>query len=44
MVVHKKDLVQLWNPLRKHWVLVNAKIGKIVGHRKTPYKDVRIRE
>jgi len=44
MVVHRKDLVQLWNPMKKVWTLVNTKEGKIISHRKTPYKNIRIKE
>ncbi len=39
-----KDKVQLFNPRSHTWVLVDTKIGGIVGHgRKQPYKNVPIR-
>jgi len=34
--------VQLRNPLTKNYVKVDRKVGKIVGRKKTPYKNVKL--
>ncbi|GAG40153.1 unnamed protein product [marine sediment metagenome] len=36
-----KNRVQLQNPKSKLWVKVDISIGKILGHKKTPYKNIR---
>ena len=38
-----KDLVQLWNPKSKRWVLIDKKVGGILRYRKSePYKGIPI--
>ena len=36
-----KNRVQTRNPKSREWVKVDTSIGKILGHKKTPYKNVR---
>jgi hypothetical protein len=38
------ELVQLLNPITKHWVVIDKTLGKILKHSRTskPYKNITI--
>lgn len=40
----KQELVQVQNPVTKHWVLINKTLGQILKHSRTskPYKNIKI--
>ncbi len=37
----EKNRVQLFNPIDKYWIKMNTETGSVIGHKKTPYKNVR---
>jgi len=37
-----KNRVQLQNPMTKEWVKVNTKTGRIIGRKKTPWKNIKL--
>ena len=39
----KERFVQIQNPKSKQWVKIDRKLGKIVGHKSTPYKNIEKR-
>lgn len=38
-----KNRVQIFNPKAKYWVKIDTEIGKILGHKLTPYKNIKRR-
>lgn len=37
-----KDIIQLKNPRSQKYIKINRKTGKIIGSKKTPYKNIPI--
>lgn len=42
-IVKQNKYVQLFNPRAKYWVKVEVGTGKIISHRKTPYKGIVVK-
>lgn len=38
-----KNRIQIFNPKGKCWVKIDTKVGKIIGHKETPYKNIKRR-
>lgn len=36
-----KNRLQLYNPVDKHWIKINAETGKVLGCKKTLYKRIK---
>ena len=39
----KERYVQIQNPKSKKWVKIDRKLGKIIGRKSTPYKNIEKR-
>jgi len=38
-----KNRVQVFNPRAKYWIKIDTETGGILGHKPTPYKNIRKR-
>ena len=41
MKKYKKDRVQVFNPRAKWWIKIDTARGQVIGHKLTPYKNIR---
>ncbi len=38
---YKNDRTQVFNPKSKHWVKIDIKNGRVIGHKNTPWKNIK---
>lgn len=40
-MIFKKNRVQVFNPKGKYWVKINTKSGRVLGHKDSPWKNIK---